>query len=126
MNETRIKQQVEQCIDELRQGKLTEGRLRQILDSLADMEPKRQDLLYLQASGTSLASGVVGMSIVLDGQISDGPSDPEDWPYQTVIDAVRDGWRIIKFPDMALLMDEERTYGLGCEFILEKWRSANG
>jgi hypothetical protein len=79
-------------------------------------------LLYLQASGTSLGSGVVGMSIVQDGKISDGPENPNEWPYRTALDALRDGWRVIKFPELALLMDESRTYGLGCEFILEKWR----
>ena len=27
-------------------------------------------------------------------------------------------------PEMALLLDEKRTYGLGCEFILEKYDCA--
>ncbi len=31
-----------------------------------------------------------------------------------------DGWRVIKFPEMALLLQEDQTIGLGCEFILEK------
>jgi hypothetical protein len=34
--------------------------------------------------------------------------------------AIRDGWRIVSFPNLALLMDEERTIGYGCEFILDK------
>ena len=59
------------------------------------------------------------MSLMQDGEISE-PA-PDNWPYETVLDAIRDGWRIIKFPEMALLLDESRTYGLGCEFILEKW-----
>ena len=42
---------------------------------------------------------------------------------ESIKDALDDGWRIIKFPEMALLMDESRTYGLGSEFIFEKWRS---
>ena len=52
-------------------------------------------------------------------EVSDSP---EDWPYQRVGDAVRDGWRIIKFPDITLLLNEERIYGLDCEYILERWR----
>ena len=48
------------------------------------------------------------------------PRDPEEWPYKTVLEAVNDGWRIIKFPEMALLVDESRSYGLACEFILER------
>lgn len=117
-----IKQQLEHCIEAVRRGELTEAHLRRVIETIDATGPNRQDVLYLQAGGTSLASGVHGMLIVQDGQISDGPPNPEDWPYKTVLDAIRDGWRVIQFPNLALLMDESRTYGLGCEFILEKWR----
>ena len=50
------------------------------------------------------------------------PTPDDGWPYATVIDAIRDGWRVISFPNMALSLDENRTYGLGFEFILERWR----
>ena len=83
----------------------------------------RQDLLYLQASGTSPASSVVGMLLVENGQLSEGPANPDEWPYRSVLDAIRDGWRVVQFPNLALLVDESRTYGIGCEFILEKLRS---
>ena len=86
------------------------------------LSPKRQELLYLQAEQTRVTFPVMGMSIFENGKFSDGPRDPDDWPYQTVSQAMQDGWRIIKFPEMALLVDEKRTYGLGCEFILERWR----
>jgi hypothetical protein len=117
-----VKLQLERCMEAFRRGELTEAHLRQVIDAIDASEKKRQDLLYLQAGGTSLASGVHGMLLVQDGQISEGPSDANDWPYKTVLDAIQDGWRVIKFPELALLMDESRTYGLGCEFILEKWR----
>ena len=122
--------QIDQCVDELKQGKLTEESLRRTLEELADGESRRQDLLYLQSqndypgdgrySGTSNA--VIGMMLIEGGQQVEVPESPEEWPYQTVGEAVRDGWRVIKFPDMALLLNEERIYGLGCEYILEKWR----
>tara|TARA_Y100000310_G_scaffold213791_1_gene214781 strand:- start:18 stop:386 length:369 start_codon:yes stop_codon:yes gene_type:complete len=112
---------MEDCIEAFRQGKLTEENLRQVLEELSESEPKYQDLLYLQTGSTSLNSGVHGMSIVHNGEISDGPTDPDDWPYKTPLQAIRDGWRVIQFPDMALIMDESKTYGLGCEFILERW-----
>ncbi len=120
-----IRQQLEQSIDELKRGTLTEERLQQILEQLDDGESKRQDLLYLQATTDSVGGwghSVVGMSIVEAGVMSDGPPDPEDWPYKTVLEAMQDGWRVIKFPEMALLLDEERSVGLGCEFILERDR----
>ena len=116
-----VKLQLEGCMRAFGRGELTEAHLRQVIDAIdAVSEKKRQDLLYLQAGGTSLASGVHGMLLVQDGQISEGPSDANDWPYKTVLDAIRDGWRVIKFPELVILMDESRTYGLGCEFILEK------
>ena len=117
-----IKQQVESCIEDLRRNALEEGSLRLIGELADQLAQGRQDLLYLQAAQTSVTSQVIGMSLYVDGEFSDGPDDPDDWPYQTVSAAMADGWRIIKFPEMAILLDEKRTYGLGCEFILEKWR----
>ena len=40
--------------------------------------------------------------------------------FQAMLDAIRDGWRVIKFTEMALMLDESRTYGLGFDFILER------
>ncbi len=116
-----MRQQIEQCIEALRRGELTEQNLRRLLDALDNRPSPRQDLLYLQTGSSSLGSPVLGMALVRDGAIVDPPDDPSDWPYQTPLEAVRDGWRVIQFPNLALMMDETRTYGLGCEFILEKW-----
>ena len=137
MGNQSIRRQVEHCIGQLRRGSLTEDDLQVILDE-ADMEAIldevnepveglrapafRQDLLYLQTRSTAIDYPVLGMKILEDGKLSDGPRDPEEWPYKTVLEAVRDGWRIIKFPEMAVLLDESRSYGLACEFILERWR----
>ncbi|HVF09656.1 MAG TPA: hypothetical protein VNA16_02580 [Abditibacteriaceae bacterium] len=116
-----LAQLVEQCVEELRRGALTEAGLRRIVEGHASNSGGRQDLLYLQASNTSVQSGVHGMLLVQNGELSEGPPDPDDWPYQTVLEAMRDGWRVIAFPNLALLLDDSGTYGLGCEFILEKW-----
>jgi hypothetical protein len=118
------KETMEALVAELQQGTLTEASLRKgIVDIVGMDNPKRQDVLYLQAVTTSPGAAVVGMLLVEDGELREGPPNPEDWPYQTVIEAVRDGWRIISFPNMALLaVDEKEFYGLGAEFILERWR----
>jgi len=115
------RQRVEQCIERFRHGELTEEQLRRTLEDLARSEPRYQDLLYLQTGSTSLNSSAHGMAILLNGELSDGPADPEDWPYKTPLEAIRDGWRVLQFPNMALIMDESKAYGLGCEFILERW-----
>lgn len=115
-----VKSQVKQSIEALKRGDLTEERLNRILEALEMLNQKRQDLLYLQAGSTSVNAGVHGMLLIQNGEVIEPNLDES--PYKTVLHAIRDGWRIIKFPEMALLMDESRTYGLGCEFILEKWR----
>ncbi|MCY3782749.1 MAG: hypothetical protein OXG79_03065 [Chloroflexi bacterium] len=124
MSREAIAAKLDLALAELRAGTLQESTLAAIRDEVAAAEAATQDLLYLQASGTDLNSEVIGMRIVLDGEVSDGPGDPDDWPYQTVLEAVRDGWRIIDFPNLALLLDESRTYAYGAEFVLEKIRSA--
>lgn len=107
---------------ELERGELTSARLcRGITDLIEETNGKSQDILYLQARNTSPESQVVGMMRIEGGKRVACPPDPDDWPYQTVLDAVKDGWRIISFPNMSLLaVDEKEVYGLGFEFILER------
>ena len=120
-----FRQQIKKWIDEFERGQLTKKSLYTGLEKFEQAIPQRQDLLYLQTSGTSLSSGVHGILLVENGQVSEIPSNPDDWPYQSVLEAIKDGWHVIQFPNMALLMDESRTYGLGCEFILEKKTSGS-
>ena len=127
MKNASIREQVERCIEEFRRGELTEEGLQGVLDSIDRRRERRgrkrrQDLLYLHTRSTSIDYPVLGMRILENGKLSDGPRDPDEWPYKTVVEAVNDGWRIIKFPEMALLLDESRSFGLGCEFILERTR----
>ena len=114
-----VKNEIARCIDSLRDGRLTKQDLLRVSE-VAGKTLLRQDVLWLQAENSSPVSEVVGMRIIEDGEISDGPADPNDWPYTTVLDAIRDGWRIIRFPEMALSIDDGRTFGLGHEFILER------
>lgn len=116
-----IRGQIEQCIEALQRGELTEADLRAVVDGLDDTRPSRQDLLYMQSSGTGLGTEAHGVNMLIDGEVIE-PDSPEEWPYKSPVEAVRDGWRIIEFPNLALLMDESKTYGLGCEFILERLR----
>jgi hypothetical protein len=104
-------------------GTLSEDQLRQSIAQLTDnTKPRRQNILYLQTQNTSPAGQVMGMTLIENGALAEGPSNPDDWPYQNVLDAINDGWRIISFPNMALLaVDEKEFYGLGFEFILERW-----
>lgn len=114
-----VKEQLQKCLENFRADTLTEQDLQQVLANITAAKPQR--LLYLQAANTSVTSTVEGMSIVDGDGVHNGPDNPEDWPYQTVHEAMLDGWRIVKFPEMTLmLVGENETYGLGCEFVLEK------
>ena len=119
------KQQIQRWVDKLRAGTLMEADLQKALDHLNDGisegdSPKRQRLLYLNTSSTSVDSQVLGMALVENGEILEAPDDVDEWPYNSVLEAIGDGWRVVKFPEMALLLQEDKTFGLGCEFILEK------
>jgi hypothetical protein len=116
-----IKQQIEACIRALQRGELTEKDLCRVIRMVETPPRPRQDLLYLQAGSTSLESRLLGMALIENGRVVEVPDDPNDWPYKTPLEAIRDGWRVIQFPNLALMMDETRSYGLGCEFILERW-----
>ena len=119
------KQQIQSWLDKLRAGTLVEADLQQALDRLSDEtsdddSPKQQRLLYLNTGNTGVDSQILGMALVENGEILEAPEDVDEWPYNSVLEAMDDGWRVIKFPEMALLLQEDKTFGLGCEFILEK------
>ena len=119
MSMENLRQQLQLCLDKFRRGALSEADLLQAL-ALSE-KPAPQQLLYLQAGGTGVDSQAIGISLVAEGKVQELPTDPAQWPYQTVLEAMADGWRVIKFPELALLLQEYQTVGLGCEFILEKW-----
>jgi hypothetical protein len=84
-----------------------------------------QDLLYLQTETTVPTSEVLGIALYVGGVEVELSSDPREWPYTSVLDAIRQGWRVVKFPELALLLDESRSYALGCEFVLERTADAD-
>ena len=113
--------ETDKILERFRQGQLTEQDLRQALQRRGPGGGKRQDLLYLAATNTAVTAPLLSISLVQDGQLVGGLTGAGEWPYGSVLDAIRDGWRVIKFPELALLLYEGKTAGLGCEFILEKW-----
>ena len=115
-----IKQYLEGCIEHLRRGELTESRLRELGEAIGAKNGHRQSLLYLQSNTSSVTERVIGMQLIQDGVVSDGPFDAADWPYKSVLEAINDGWRVIRFPVQLPVGHTQDTH-LSCEFILEKW-----
>ena len=117
---TDVTQQLEECIEQLQRGCLTEERLRELANAIGENSGKRQSLLYLQTANTSVTSQAIGMLLVEDGAVCDGPLDPADWPHKTALEAINSGWRVIRFPAQ-LLVGHMQDRHVICEFILEKW-----
>lgn len=113
--------QAEHCLSAFRQQRLAEADLAHLSSLIESAQPRRQSLLYLQLRNTNPGSQVVGMSLFVEGKMLEPPADPKDWPYQSALAAIEDGWRVVSFPNLALLMHEAIPQTLGCEFILEKW-----
>ncbi len=117
---TDLRASAEQCLEKFRAGTLSESDLQSLVDAI----PKnlRQSLLYIQAPSSHPHSSVIGMSIFEEGKDSDGVDADGNFLYRSIHAALQDGWRIVKFPEMTLAMDDQNTYALGHEFILERWR----
>ncbi len=106
------------CINKLNADELTEVDLNSVIDVL---NAEKQIILYLYSKSTNLRSPL-GAWALYDPTAPDEPVLPsQDPPYSSVLDAVRDGWRIVQFPrpELYSFSDVENAY-LNFEFILEK------
>ncbi len=114
-----IKEWLDNCVEKLEAGELTETDLRSVTTVL---NSEKQLVLYLYSKSTNLRSPLGGWALY-DATASDEPMLPsQDAPYASVLDAVNDGWRIVQFPRPELynFTDVDNTY-LTYEFILEKY-----
>ena len=114
-----IKEWLDNCIEKLNAGELTEVDLRGVT---AAVNSERQLILYLYSKSTNLRSPLGGWALY-DATASDEPVLPsQEAPYASVLDAVNDGWRIVQFPRPELynFTDVDNAY-LTYEFILEKF-----
>jgi len=107
-------------IDELLAG-VRQSRERQSRERQARRQV-RQRVLYLNAVLPSMRAEVISGAL---HEPVDGPGpqiDPlaPELPYDTVFAAVRDGWRVVQFPDQRAPFDDREIDVLGYEFILEK------
>ncbi|RAP77918.1 hypothetical protein [Paenibacillus montanisoli] len=107
----------ERCLLKLRNGELTE---QELAEAFTAGRNTRQKLLFLVAVGSAVSATIQSMSLYENGVISDGPADPAEWPYQTVSDAILDGWRVVQFPISFPLPQDGKLRYIPCEFVLEK------
>jgi hypothetical protein len=115
-----IKTQLQLCLEHFRAGKLSEEDLQAAADLVN--RPKKQSILYIQAPTTVPHDTAIGMSIFEEGKDPEGVDENGEFLYPSLKAALEDGWRIVKFPGMTSGMDDQNSYGLGFEFVLERWR----
>ncbi|HVF10421.1 MAG TPA: hypothetical protein VNA16_06450 [Abditibacteriaceae bacterium] len=87
------------------------------------MNQTRQQLLVLYLHNPNPESGVCAWSIFDGtGQEQHTTGDSVEPPYKSVVAAMRDGWRVIQFPQQhpAYPGMEYNTSYLRYEFVLEK------
>jgi hypothetical protein len=117
-----LKKQLAVIRERFRAGALTGADIDAAVEMAEALGSRRQSLLYIQAPTTHPYSSVLGISIYEEGKDPEGVDENGNMLYKSLKEALDDGWRIIKFPEMALAMEEQNNYGLGYEFILERWR----
>ena len=86
------------------------------------MDTPRQRLLYLQARTPSVLSTIIGLTSIepVKGFAPAISAEAPEWPYETVHDAVVDGWQIVQFPHLQAPFDDRALDVIGYEFILQK------
>lgn len=101
-------------------GGVTQSDLQQLRQLCQAAQP-RQRLLYLHTKAPSIYAAVIGMAQhePVAGQ-KDRLRTITDWPYQTVHDALVDGWQVIHFPNLLAPYDDRELDYVGFEFILQK------
>ena len=91
---------------------------------------QRQKLLFLYLGNSSPESEVVAWSLY-DGttdETFEAAGEHAEPPYASVLDAMRDGWRVIQVPALKTPQvgrEYENDY-LDFEFVLEKMEAVNG
>ena len=87
----------------------------------------RQRLLYLHARTPSVYSGILGLTQIepVTGHKAEIIAEDQEWPYETVHDAIVDGWQIVQFPHQQAPIADRDLEMVGYEFILQKMEVIN-
>ncbi len=119
-----MQSEIRQWIAESRK-KLEDGELdARDLDKLEALvvNPPRPKIMYLTARSTNMRSGIVGWAVFVPGEGPELRLPGDEPPYDSVLEAVAEGWRVVQYPIPKLYEynDLENDY-VGFDFILEKW-----
>ena len=95
---------------------------RQDLEALVGLLAKpKQKILYLLSRRSDMRAQIVGWQLCDPGMDIEPALPSKEPPYASVIDAVRDGWRILQFPSPPAYPFTEQNSYVGYEFVLERF-----
>ena len=82
----------------------------------------RQRLLYLHARTPNVFSDIVALTQIepVTGYRVEISAEPIEWLYNSVHEAIVDGWQIVQFPHLQAPFDDRDLDMVGYEFILQK------
>ena len=111
---------LETAQSKLSNGGVTSADIDALRQALSNAQP-RQRLLYLHVRGPSVTAPIIGMA---EHEPIAGAKDTictrTNWPYNTVKEAMIDGWQVIHSPQQMAPFDDRELDYAGYEFILQK------
>lgn len=120
----RLRAWIDEAKAKLEAGTLSTQDLTSLENQLELTRPKmlRQRLLYLHAQTPSIGSGLIAATLhePVKGGVAQMDPLQKDPTYQTVHEAIMDGWEVIHFPDQLAAFDDREIDVLGYEFVLQK------
>ncbi len=117
--QSEIRQWIAESRKKLEGNGLDDGDLDRLEAVLEDPSPPK--IMYLTARSTNMRSGIVGWVEFVPGEKPKLKLPGDEPPYDSVLEAVADGWRVVQYPIPKLYeyKDLENDY-VGFDFILEK------
>ena len=119
---------VAKAIVKLKDGGITGHDLEELSQTVhSSRKTPRQRLLYLHAASPSIRSEIIATALhePVPDSITEITTEEHEWPYQTVHEAILNGWQVIHFPDQRAPFDDREIDILGYEFILQKLEEYN-
>ncbi len=115
-----IESWLETAQSKLSNGGVTAADFEALRQALSSAQP-RQRLLYLHARAPTVTAPIIGMA---EHEPIAGAKDTirtrTNWPYNTVQEAMIDGWQVIHFPQQMAPFDDRELDYAGYEFVLQK------
>jgi hypothetical protein len=120
----RLQAWIDDAKSRLASGTFSADDLSRLAEQLELSRPKvlRQRLLYLHAQTPSIGSGLIAATLhePVKGGVSQMDPLQKDPTYQSVHEAIIDGWEVIHFPLQQAPIDDREIDILGYEFVLQK------